>query len=309
MEKEWWWIIGAVAVILSQALIILYWRDAKFGTIANIILIVPIIIAFAGNLSTSYKNLFRAEAEKGLMRYSKQEILAEEDIKHLPLPIQKYIIYSGAIGKDKVQNFRAVFRGQIKPKPSANFLDFRSVQYNFFDEPTRVFYIESKLFGIPFDGLHLYAGSTATMQIKLGSLFQVVDAQGHEMNKSETVTMFNDMCVLAPATLIDKNIEWKTVNSLTVKARFINKGITITATLFFNEKGELINFSSNDRYESADGKVYKNYKWTTPINKYRDFNERKLASFGELIWHKPEGEFCYGKFNLFAIEYNCKEYK
>ncbi len=31
-----WWITALAAVILSQVLIILFWQDAKFGTIANI---------------------------------------------------------------------------------------------------------------------------------------------------------------------------------------------------------------------------------------------------------------------------------
>ncbi len=309
LQIEWWWMIGSTAIILSQALILLYWRDAKFGTLANLLLIVPVIIALAGSLPTSYQKRFEAEVEKGLRRYPKQQTLTMEDIRHLPLPVQKYIIYSGAIGKDKVHNFRAVFQGQIKPDPKSDFLDFRSVQYNFYDEPARIFYIRSGMFGIPFDGLHTYTGATATMQIKLASLFQVVDAKGPEMNKSETVTLFNDMCVLAPATLIDKNIEWQTVNPLKVKARFTNQGHTITATLFFNEAGELINFSSNDRYESADGKIFRNYQWTTPIKEYSDFNGRRLASFGALIWHKPTGRFCYGKFNLVALSYNCQTFE
>lgn len=39
-----WWIVGLAAVIISQVLIILSWNDAKFGTIANIIIAIPIII-------------------------------------------------------------------------------------------------------------------------------------------------------------------------------------------------------------------------------------------------------------------------
>ena len=309
LDTNWWWIIGGAAVLISQVLIVLSWSDAKYGTIANVILLVPIIIAFAGSLPTSYKNLFKLEVDKGLKRYSTQELLTEEDIKHLPSPVQKYIRYSGAIGKEKLQNIRVVFRGQIKPKPDSDFLDFHAVQYNYFDEPSRAFYIESKMFGLPFDALHLYVGPNATMRVKIASLIQVVDAKGTEMNKGETVTMFNDMCFLAPGSLTNNNIEWESIDSLTVKARFTNQGNTITAILFFNEIGELINFSSNDRYESADGKVYTSYEWTTPLKNYKDFSGRRLASYGEAIWHKPEGEYCYGKFNLIEIEYNCKEYK
>ncbi|MGM0588079.1 MAG: hypothetical protein ACQETE_06690 [Bacteroidota bacterium] len=50
-QHEWWWMAGALAVTLSQILIILSWSDAKFGTLANIIILVPIIMAIADRLS------------------------------------------------------------------------------------------------------------------------------------------------------------------------------------------------------------------------------------------------------------------
>lgn len=131
------------------------------------------------------------------------------------------------------------------------------------------------------------------MKIKVASLLQVVDAKGEKMNQSENVTLFNDMCLLAPATLIDKNIQWETIDPLTVKARFTHNNITITALLYFNEKGELINFISDDRYLSEDGKTYTNYKWSTPVKDYKDFDGRKVMTYGEAIWHMLEGDFTY----------------
>jgi hypothetical protein len=129
------------------------------------------------------------------------------------------------------------------------------------------------------------------------------------MNKAETVTVFNDMCLSAPASLIDKRIEWETVNPLKVKATFNNKGVKISAELFFNEKGEMINFVSNDRYLTSTGKDYQNAPWSTPVRDYRDYNGVKLASYGEAHWSLPEGDYCYGKINLKEINYNISSYK
>lgn len=46
-QNNVWWIVGLVAVIISQVLIILAWSDAKAGTIANIIIAIRIIMAIA----------------------------------------------------------------------------------------------------------------------------------------------------------------------------------------------------------------------------------------------------------------------
>ncbi len=47
----------------------------------------------------------------------------------------------------------------------------------------------------------------ATMKINVAYFFKVSDASGEKMNQSENVTLFNDMCLYAPATLIEWNIQ------------------------------------------------------------------------------------------------------
>ncbi len=57
------------------------------------------------------------------------------------------------------------------------------------------------------------------------------------MFEADTVTMFNDMCLMAPATLIDKRITWQTIDDLTVAETFTNQSVTISAVLQFNDEG------------------------------------------------------------------------
>lgn len=45
LQKESWWKIGLAAAILSQALIFTVWRDAKYGTVANAIILLACILA------------------------------------------------------------------------------------------------------------------------------------------------------------------------------------------------------------------------------------------------------------------------
>ncbi|MBF8296736.1 MAG: hypothetical protein HW389_3281 [Bacteroidetes bacterium] len=305
LKIEYWWLAAAPGVILSQVLIIISWTDAKFGTIANVLILLPLTISILNSLPSSFANLYKAEVRKGLASTAGMPIVREEEIAHLPTPVQKYLRYAGVIGKPHVRNMRVRCTGQIRPKMDGGWLDFESQQYNFFDNPARLFFIESSMYGLPFDGLHAYVGPAAIMQIKVAAMLLVVDAKGPEMNQGETVTMFNDMCVMAPATLINKIIQWESIDSLTAKATFTNEGNTISAVLYFNESGELVNFTSDDRYQSEDGKVYKNYRWSTPMKNYKDFGGIKIATFGEASWQTPNGEFVYGRFNLLDVEYNC----
>jgi hypothetical protein len=142
------------------------------------------------------------------------------------------------------------------------------------------------------------------MEIKIAGIFKVVDAKGPEMNQGETVTVLNDMCFMAPASLIDKNIHWEEIDPLHVKARYTNDIITVEAILTFDPDGRLVDFISNDRFETADGKNYKNYPWRTPVKEYGTFNGYRLPSKADVIWVYPGGEFCYGMFDLEEITYN-----
>ena len=242
-------------------------------------------------------------------RIIKSETLTEEDIQHLPSIVQRYLRYTGSIGKEKILNFRAEFTGGIRSKSSEDFMPLKSVQYNFTDNPTRLFYIVAKKKGIPAKGIHLYIDQKAIMLVKILGLFTVVDAKGKEMNQGETVTLFNDMCFMAPGTLIDRNIEWEQIDAITVNAKFTNGNISIGATLYFNDEGELVNFLSNDRFETTDGKTYKNYPWLTPVTGYTSVNGYRLPSGAKLIYEHPDEDMCYGEFTLKSIEYNCKGFK
>lgn len=236
-------------------------------------------------------------------------ILTDEDLRHLPSIVRKYLHYTGSVGKEKILNFRAEFTGGIRSKSSEDFMPLKSVQYNFTDNPTRLFYIVARKKGIPAKGIHLYRDQTAIMLIKLFGWFTVVDARGKEMNQGETVTLFNDMCFIAPAALIDRNIEWTEIDNTTVGAKFTNGNITIGATLIFNEDGELRDFISNDRFETTDGKTFLNFPWSTPVTGFTDINGYRLPSGARLIYKHPDEELVYGDFKLESIEYNCRDYK
>jgi hypothetical protein len=103
------------------------------------------------------------------------------------------------------------------------------------------------------------------MTIKLFSLITVVHKDSDKMDIVETVTVFNDMYIVVPPTLIDPRIAWEEIDSQYVRATFINRGITIRAQLFFNEKGQLVNFISDERYEMTS-KAPICLRFSTPVS-------------------------------------------
>jgi hypothetical protein len=303
MKNESWWMWAIPAVMLSQILLFTSWQDAKFGTIANVVVLVAIFIGFG---TSSFYNTYKSEVNKGLLSTAglPESTLTEADLQHLPEPVKKYIRYSGAAGQPKVVNFKIEFEGKIRKNGQSEWMPFTSEQYNFMDSATRLFFMKATMKGLPVAGFHCFKNGTAYMDIRLLSLFKVQYQSGSEMDTAETVTFFNDMCCLAPSTLIDPRIQWLETDGNRVKAAFTNNGITITAWLHFNDKGQLVNFISNDRYAAGEDGKMERLPWSTPLKDYRDFGGRRVAGYADAVYNYPAGELVYGTFTTKQVEYN-----
>jgi|SRR5579863_4462805 len=94
-------------------------------------------------------------------------------------------------------------------------MNFDSEQFNFTDTPTRLFFMTGRMKGLPVAAYHSYKNGSASMDIRLLSLFTVAHASGNEMDTAETVTYFNDLCIAAPGALIDDRIKWEEIDDNT----------------------------------------------------------------------------------------------
>lgn len=296
LKKDGWWIIGSLSAVISQVLIIMTWKEAKPGTLVNIVL----LFASLGGYGTwHFVRTYKKDVSALIQTMPAQhEALTEADIAALPVPVKKYIRYTNSIGKPKISSFKVEFKGNLRKNENEAWMHFQSQQYNFMKEPSRLFFMKAFMYLLPVTGYHHYANGGASMDIRLLSLFNLQYQEGKEMGIAETVTFFNDMCCMAPATLTDKRIKWVSVEENKVQASFTTNTITVSAWLYFNEKGELVNFISDDRYAVQEDGTMKRVRWSTPLRDYKDVNGYRLATYAETTYHYPEKDLTYGNFTL-----------
>jgi len=256
-------------------------------------------------LRTSLEDLFQArlQAELQARPLAAASPLTEADLAHLPPPVRRYVLRSGAVGRPKVQRFRLEFDAEMYRSPGAAPMRATSVQYNFVGGPTRLFHMRARMFGLPVQALHVYAGDEATFQVRLASLLGVVDESGEVISRAETVTVLNDMCFFAPGTLVDPRLAWAPVDDRTAGVTFTSGRRHVGAVLHFNERDELVDFTSDDREALRDGKLQR-FRWSTPVEAYGDFGGLRLAARAAAVYHYPEGDFTYGRFTLRSIAYD-----
>jgi hypothetical protein len=303
-----YWLPGVLALLLSQVLIATAFAEAKWGSLVNVVLLLPLTISLASDLrdraGTSFAASYAVESRQRLARARlSSAVLTPEDLNPLPTAVRRYLEVSGVVGKPRVTSFRATLRGRIRPSPTSGWLDFEAEQHNFVAERTRLFLMHARQWGVPFEVWHRYADGRASMQVRLASLIDLMDARGPEMNQGETVTLFNDMCLLAPATLIEPGTRFREIDAHRVAAEFTHAGNSVHAVLSFAEDGTLANFQSDDRYLSSDGKSYAKYRWSTPVLAYRELGGRRIPWRARASWAMPEGEFTYVELEVVNVEY------
>jgi hypothetical protein len=275
-------ILGLSTLTILMVLRSTFNRSGSFG------------LAFSSKVKSEFAN----------QTISDEEILNESDIAHLPAPVKKYVIHTGAVGKSKPRNVRIAFEAEMFRKPGAKPMNASSEQYNFYEDYTRLFLMKASKLLIPFHAFHTYRNQEATFKVRVANLIDIVDVKGEDLTTAETVTLLNDMCIFVPGNLYDKRLSWKEIDSLSSQVTIENGKYKVSAILYFNEKGELINFISDDRYALQDDGTMKKARWSTPVKDYKEIDGRRIPTYGETIWNYPEGDFTYGTFRLKNIAYN-----
>lgn len=229
--------------------------------------------------------------------------ITETDLAHLPDAVRRYLRRSGVIGRPAPQNMRVVLDADMYRKPGQAPMRAQSVQYTFFGRPTRIFLMRARMFGVPVRALHIHRDGAATFTVRAASLVTMVDQSGPQISAAETVTVLNDMCLMAPGSLLDPRLAWSAIDATTARVVFTNGSHTVSATIEVNDDGELVTFWSDDRPDSSSGEFVP-MRWSTPVTQYRDVDGLHLMHRGGAVYDRPDGPFMYGDFTVRSLAYD-----
>lgn len=265
-------------------------------------LLAALLLALLDLRPASLRSTYRRAVRDASTRRGALELVQEEELTSLPAPVATYLRRAGVVDRPRVRRFHAVLTSEMRAGPDAAWFPARADQHEFFAPAERLFFMRARRGGVPFDVLHHYAGDGASMRVRVAGLVTVVDLSGSTLALAETVTLLNDMCVLAPAALLDADVEWEPVDARMARVTFTNAGYVVHASLHFDDAGDLVDFRSDDRW-MLDGHVLRRLPWSTPLSDYADFGGVRLARRGEAQWTQDGRTWSYGRFVLQRLEY------
>ncbi len=299
-KKEAWWMVAVPAVVLSQILIFGQWHDAKFGTIANLIALTGIALAY-GNWN------FNTIVSKELAAFLPVEIpartvLSQEMLAPLPPVVQKWLKRAGVVGKPIVHTAHIRQKGAMRTKPGGGWVPFEAEQWNTVDKPGFIWRTTMQAApGIAILGRDKYVAGRGNMLIKLLALVPIADAKGPETDQGAMLRNLAEICWM-PGAALREYIRWEQIDSLSAKATMTNGGITASGIFRFDAASDMVSFEARRYYDRKEGATLED--WLVVNTGYGTFEGIRMPVKSEVTWKLKSGDYTWLRLEIVEVGYN-----
>lgn len=257
-----------------------------------VVIIVYLMIPYSP-VKKEYSSIVGELSEANKMPKS---IITEDDLKVLPEVIQKYFIKNGYVGIESASIIKFDFKdvefsmGVNKPNVKIDY-----TVYDFVKDPTRVALINSKMFGIPFQGIDICKDGKATMKGILAKNITLFNTKFDIIDSSYLAE-----CMMHPSIALQENITYKQIDDYSVEATIRKNGRKTTGIFYFNENYEMTHFIDEKRL-SSDTNTYE--KWSAVTSDYKVVNGVNRPTKFQAVWNFSEGDLVYFDSKNMKISY------
>lgn len=228
-------------------------------------------------------------------------VVTAKMIENMPTPVQRYLIYTGVIGKPMVESVRLKQRGRIRESADKPWMNFDAEQYYTTNPPHFQWRGTVRKLGIPVVRVtDQYQDGKGKLQVKVGAIFPISTATGKEMDQGELLRYLNEM-MWFPTAYVGKNVSFQSLDNTSALVTLTDSGKSVSATMYFDDTGRLTNFAA-PRYRAVGGK-YELEDWSTPISAYGEFEGLKLPKKGIGIYHLSSGDLDYIELEVTNLQY------
>lgn len=245
------------------------------------------------------------EKKRENIRFDDSDVFSSSDFESFPVAVKNYIEHCGYLGTKKQNFVKMVYhdvdftQGKDGPKLKIDY-----TQYDFAKQPDRLALIESRMFGVPFQGYDYYLDGNGGMKGVIAKVFSLFHQTGNEMNQACLATYLAE-CFFIPSAFLENDIDVEEVDDYHIKATIIYQGQTVNGLFTFNERYEMISFTTNDRAVVNTDNTITYVPWTAECSDYILCEDgiRRPTQF-RAIWNYSDGDFVYFDGSIVEISYN-----
>ena len=229
-------------------------------------------------------------------------LVTPDMLQSLPEPAQRYMNYTGIVGKPWIDTVRIKYDGQFRMAADRPWMPIRAEQFYTTNPPGFHWKARLKMGGLwMVSGSDTYKAGHGHMFGKVAGLFTIFDVRGAELDQAAMVRYLNEMTWF-PIALLGDHITWQAVEDRSADVTFTDYGKSVTARLMIDGQGRLTNFITQ-RYRENKG-TFSLDTWTTPMTKWGMLGGLNLPIRGQAVWKLPAGDLPYADVELKELEYN-----
>lgn len=273
--------------------------------LASILFLIVLFISLSAYSKHQFKKMVSNEVKVLLENVSVDNIsvITENDIKYLPLIIQKWMHNSGVIGKKRIVSVRLKQIGEMRMKPDGKWLPFKAKQY--FDIENSSFVWSTKVNEkrlLNMQGRDKFENGAGEMLIKLASLIPVVNEGNNEKINQGTMIRFLSESCWFPSAAIQDYISWKDIDATSAKATFTVNEQSVSGVFKFSTEGDLLSFESQRYFGGKKEATLEN--WLVEVIDYKIFEGVKIPNKCKVTWRLKDGDFNWLNLEVTDLEYN-----
>jgi len=227
--------------------------------------------------------------------------VTEADLEALPPAARRYLRFTGVLDRPRDWSFQAHLTGRFRRRPDQRWLACDTWQYDSGLEVARLFHMRLQLGPLRMSGWDTYRHGRGRMRGTVLGVVPVVDGHGPEFDVSELVTYLNDAVLLAPSLLLGLRTTWSGAGPDAFDVSLADAGHRVTARVTVDDRGAVLDFSTDDRYADLPGGPVR-ARWTTPVPGWITVDGRPRPTSASAVWHLPSGPLKYGEFDLGGAE-------
>ncbi|WP_244833905.1 DUF6544 family protein [Clostridium sp. BJN0001] len=222
--------------------------------------------------------------------------ITENDLKVLPEALQKYFVKNGYLGIESANAVKFDFKdadfliSRSKPKIKIDY-----VVYDFIKEPIRIALIDSKMYGIPFQGIDLCKDGGCSMKGVIAKHIPLFNESYDFIDAT-----YLSECLMHPSLALQKNITYRQLDDYSVEATIRKNDKETTGVFYFNKSDEMTSFVAKKRF-CSDTNTYE--KWSAIVDDYKIINGINIPTKFQAVWNFESDNLIYFDSNGMEISY------
>ncbi len=291
LKKDSWWMIALPAIALSQILIFQNWQDAKFGSAANLIILVGSILAWG---SWRFNQMIARESLAFLPPPETEapHALTRNQLATLPLVVQHWLERTNTLGKPQPRLVELRQTGRMRTSPEGKWMPFEARQYIRSTEPGFFWTVTVDAgSGLQLVGRDKYEGGKGFMLIKALSLLPVANASGPETDQGALLRYLGEV-LWQPGAALAPYLRWEPQSdSLAARATLRYGGVEASGVFQFSPEGDPRSFEALRYFQRKEGATLE--RWQVEFNPmgFRDFGDVRIPARSTVSWLLASGKF------------------